>query len=65
MDHENLRKEIRNINENFGIKYIYIAEKMGIDNSTLSHFLNNDRNFSKKTIDKIENYVLQNTYKRD
>lgn len=56
---ENLREELKNYVQKTGIKYTYICTKINIHTSTLSHFVNADRRVSKKTLDKIKNYLLK------
>lgn len=45
---------------NTGIKYSYIANRIAVHKSTLSHFIIDDRKVSNKTIDKIINYLKEN-----
>ena len=45
---------------NTGIKYTYIANRIEVHKSTLSHFIIDDRKVSNKTVDKIINYLKEN-----
>ncbi|OFI04963.1 hypothetical protein CLOACE_20340 [Clostridium acetireducens DSM 10703] len=60
MEGEIIRKKLKNYVRKTGIKYNYIANKINIHKSTLSHFINADRKVSKQTINKIKNYLVQN-----
>lgn len=45
---------------NTGVKYTYIANRIEVHKSTLSHFIIDDRKVSNKTVDKIINYLKEN-----
>ncbi|GAA0723680.1 hypothetical protein GCM10008905_16590 [Clostridium malenominatum] len=55
-----VRKCLIEFCENTGVKYTYIANRIEVHKSTLSHFIINDRKVSRNIVDKIINYLKEN-----
>lgn len=60
MNEKNLKEKLRSYVNKTGVKYTYIANKINVHKSTLSHFVNGDRRVSQQTINKIKKYLLEN-----
>ena len=54
---EDLKTRIKNINKNLGVKYSFICNKVNVDHSNFSNWLNKDKQLlnerALKDIDKL------------
>ncbi|PJI07666.1 MULTISPECIES: hypothetical protein [Clostridium] len=60
MNDEVIRKKIINYVKNKGVKYTFIAIKIGVHRSTLCHFLKNDRKVADKVSKNLQEFLLNN-----
>lgn len=56
MNQEQIREICNNYIERDGIKYVYIANYLGLQRSSVCHFLKG-RNMRKDNLTKLENYL--------
>ena len=54
MDQQELREKLLNYVKENGLKYNYIAKKIGISKCHMSLFINNKRNFKKDKLEKLK-----------
>ncbi|WP_029160956.1 hypothetical protein [Clostridium scatologenes] len=57
MSEQEIRNETINYVEQHGIKYVYLATKIGVHKSTLCHFLKNDRKVANKVKIGLEQFL--------
>ena len=57
---EEIRQKIINLHTNKGVKYAFIAQKIGIHRSTLCHFIKNDRHIADKVTDNLKLFLQEN-----
>ncbi|KOF57457.1 hypothetical protein AGR56_13810 [Clostridium sp. DMHC 10] len=60
MNDDEIRKQVINYVESRGIKYTYIATKICVHKSTLSHFMKNDRKVADKVSKNLQEFLLNN-----
>lgn len=56
---EVIRQQIIRLNEKFGIKYSFIANKVGMDRSTICHFVKHDRKTANILLGRLEQYLKE------
>ncbi|AKA71228.1 hypothetical protein [Clostridium scatologenes] len=54
MNENEIREKVEMYVKSSGVKYVFIATKIGVHRSTLCHFMKNDR----RTADKVKNGLV-------
>lgn len=52
-------EKVKNMKENMGISYKFMAEKAGINYSTFKAFVNGRTNLNQENQEKLKNYLSQ------
>lgn len=57
MEREELIRKIKYLKEHKGVTYSFIAKQVGLDGTTISHFVTSGRYLSKERINKLNNFI--------
>lgn len=57
---DEVRQQIINLHNAKGVKYAFIATKIGVHRSTLCHFIKNDRRVATKVVYNLQLFLNQN-----
>ena len=60
MNEEEIREKVIDYAESKGVKYTFIANSIGVDRSTLCHFLKNNRKIADKISKNLSEFLLIN-----
>lgn len=57
MEREELIRKIKYLKEQKGVTYTHLAKQVGLDGTTISHFVTSGRYLSEERINKLNNFI--------